>query len=342
MIIHHLVVDGVSWRTLMSDLLMSYQQLQRRQPVTLPAKTTSFQHWAQRLPEYARSEKVRQELDYWLSEKHSRLRALPVDFPGRPNTATNLATVVASLNAEETRALLQDVPAAFRTQINDALLTALVAAFAEWTGENSLLLELEGHGRENLFDDVDISRTVGWFTSLYPVCLELTDANNAANALRSVRRQLDRVPNRGVGYGILRYLSDDPEVRRALQSQPLPEVTFNYHGQVDQAFAGDMSIVGAQESTGAVQSPRQTRTQLLDIIAGVSDGELKAAWTYNGDIHRQSTVEKLAASFMQQLRRIVAVSRDPGAIEYKPADFPLTKLSQDQLNKVLRKVGKAK
>jgi non-ribosomal peptide synthase protein (TIGR01720 family) len=342
MIIHHLVVDGVSWRTLMSDMLMAYQQLQRSQPVTLPAKTTSFQHWAERLPDYARSDKVRQELAYWLSEKHARLRPMPVEFSGCPNTAANLATVVASLNAEETRALLQDVPAAFRTQINDALLTALVGAFAEWTGENSLLIELEGHGRENLFDDVDISRTVGWFTSLYPVCLELTDANNAANALRSVRRQLDRIPNRGIGYGILRYQSDDAEVRRLLQSQPLPEVTFNYHGQVDQTFAGDMSIAGAQESTGPVQSPRQMRTQLLDIIAGVSDGELKAAWTYNADIHRQSTIEKLAESFMQQLRRIVAASRDPGAVEYKPADFPLAKLNQDQLNKVLRKVSKGK
>jgi non-ribosomal peptide synthase protein (TIGR01720 family) len=310
--------------------------------VTLPAKTTSFQHWAQRLPEYAKSDRVRQESDYWLSEKHAKLQPMPVDFPGRLNTAANLSTVIASLDVEQTRALLQDVPAAFRTQINDALLTALVATFAEWTGENSLLIELEGHGRESLFDDVDISRTVGWFTSLYPVSLELTDSKNAGNALRSVRRQLDRVPNRGVGYGILRYLSDDPEIRTRLQAQPLPEVTFNYHGQVDQTFAGDMSIVAAQESTGPVQSPRQTRTQLLDIIAGVSDGELKVAWTYNADIHLKSTIEKLAQSFMAQLRRLVAASKDPGAVEYKAADFPLAKLSQDQLNKVLKKVSKGK
>jgi amino acid adenylation domain-containing protein/non-ribosomal peptide synthase protein (TIGR01720 family) len=342
MIIHHLVVDGVSWRVLMADLLMAYQQLQRQQPVTLAAKTTSFQHWAERLREYAKSEKLRQELDYWLSEKHAQLQPMPLDFAVRPNTAANLGTVISSLTPEETRALLQDVPAAFRTQINDALLTALVSAFAEWTGQTSLLIELEGHGRENLFEDVDISRTVGWFTSLYPVCLELTDSKNAGNALRSVRRQLDRIPNRGIGYGLLRYWSDDREARRKLQSHPMPEITFNYHGQVDQTFAEDMSIVGAKESYGAVQSPEQPRSQLLDIVSGVSDGELKVAWTYNCDLHLRSTIERLAESFSKQLRALIAASRDPGAVEYKPADFPMAKLNQDQLNKILKKVSKPK
>jgi non-ribosomal peptide synthase protein (TIGR01720 family) len=326
----------------MADLLMAYQQLQRQQPVTLAAKTTSFQHWAERLREYAKSEKLRQELDYWLSEKHAQLQPMPLDFAVRRNTAANLGTVISSLTPEETRALLQDVPAAFRTQINDALLTALVSAFAEWTGQTSLLIELEGHGRENLFEDVDISRTVGWFTSLYPVCLELTDSKNAGNALRSVRRQLDRIPNRGIGYGLLRYWSDDREARRRLQSHPMPEITFNYHGQVDQTFAEDMSIVGAKESYGAVQSPEQPRSQLLDIVSGVSDGELKVAWTYNCDLHLRSTIERLAESFSKQLRALIAASRDPGAVEYKPADFPMAKLNQDQLNKILKKVSKPK
>jgi non-ribosomal peptide synthase protein (TIGR01720 family) len=338
MIIHHLVVDGVSWRILMSDLLTSYQQLLRDQSATLPAKTTSFRRWAERLPAYANSEKLRLELDYWLSEKHARIYPMPLDFPGRPNTAANLGNVVSSLTTEETRALLQDVPAAFRTQINDALLTALTGAFAEWTGQDSVLIELEGHGRENLFDDVDVSRTVGWFTSLYPVCLQWTGSNNAGDAVRSVRRQLNRIPNRGIGYGLLRYLNDDAEVRRKLQAHPPPEITFNYHGQVDSTFAEDLPIGGAQESFGSVQSPRQTRTQLLDIVSGVTDGQLKVAWTYNRDLHLRSTIDRLAESFAKHLRALISASRDPRAVEYKPEDFPLAKLNQDQLNKVLSKV----
>src|SRR5262249_37557216 len=136
--------------------------------------------------------------------------------------------------------------------------------------------------------------------------------------------------------------SDDAEVRGKLQSHPAPEITFNYHGQVDQTLAGDLSIVGAPESPGPAQSPRQSRSQLLDIIAGVSDGELTVAWTYNSDLHLRSTIERLANSFNEQLRRLIAASRDPGAREYRPSDFPLANLNQEQLNKVLRKVGKGK
>ena len=217
LVIHHLVVDGVSWRVLLEDLLTAYEQLARRQPVQLPPKTTSWQYWAQRLSEHARSEALRQELPYWLDEARRQVPPLPVDQVEGDSSAGAAETVVVTLGEEQTRALLQEVPAVYRTHINDVLLTALAQAYARWSGQGALLVDLEGHGREELFDDVDLSRTVGWFTTLYPVLLQVPPGSGPGQALQAVKEQLRAVPNRGIGYGLLRYLSGDEELRQRLR-----------------------------------------------------------------------------------------------------------------------------
>ena len=185
LVIHHLVVDGVSWRVLLEDLLTAYEQLARRQPVQLPPKTTSWQYWAQRLSEHARSEALRQELPYWLDEARRQVPPLPVDQIEGDSSAGAAETVVVTLGEEQTRALLQEVPAVYRTHINDVLLTALAQAYVRWSGQGSLLVDLEGHGREELFDDVDLSRTVGWFTTLYPVLLQVPAGERAGPGVAS-------------------------------------------------------------------------------------------------------------------------------------------------------------
>lgn len=169
LIIHHLAVDGVSWRILLSDLQTAYQQLERGEAIHLPPKTTSFKQWAERLRQYAHSAALQQDLEYWIAEPRLQIAPLPVDFPRGSNTMAQARTVSVSLSVEETQALLQEVPAVYQTQINDVLLTALVKAFEHWTGQRSLLIELEGHGREEIFNDVNLSRAVGWFTALFPV-----------------------------------------------------------------------------------------------------------------------------------------------------------------------------
>ncbi|MEO0489099.1 MAG: amino acid adenylation domain-containing protein, partial [Cyanobacteria bacterium J06659_2] len=166
LIIHHLVVDGVSWRILLEDLQVAHRQLSQGNAVHLPPKTTAFQYWAKQLQDYAQSERQQQELDYWLALAQRPMPAIPMDFPKGDNTIAQARTVRVVLSKAETLALLQEVPAAYRTQINDVLLTALVQATGQWTGERALFLDLEGHGREDLFEDVDLSRTVGWFTTI--------------------------------------------------------------------------------------------------------------------------------------------------------------------------------
>ncbi|MFM7367945.1 MAG: condensation domain-containing protein, partial [Sphaerospermopsis kisseleviana] len=204
-VIHHLAVDGVSWRILLEDLATAYQQMSRGQMIKLPEKTTSWKYWSDRLTEYAQTQAVK-ELDYWVNQSNIANKPLPIDYyfdsaqykpaVAENNTLASTASVSLALNEEQTRALLQDVPAAYNTQINDVLLTALVQSFAQWTGENSLLIDLEGHGREDLFEDVDLSRTVGWFTTLFPVGLAIQE-NQPGEALKSVKEQLRSIPNRG-------------------------------------------------------------------------------------------------------------------------------------------------
>ena len=216
--VHHLAVDGVSWRILLEDLQTAYGQLARGQAVRLPPKTTSLQHWARRLVEYAQSDAMQEQKTYWRSviaaaERTGGYAGVPVDLPDGENTEESAGSVASVLSARETRALLQEVPVAYRTEITDVLLTALAQAVSRWTGASATLVELEGHGREPLFDDVDLSRTVGWFTSLYPVVLDLSGVVSIdESGIAAVREfSLAGVESRGASDFVRALLDDDAE-----------------------------------------------------------------------------------------------------------------------------------
>ncbi|BAS60156.1 amino acid adenylation domain-containing protein (plasmid) [Leptolyngbya boryana NIES-2135] len=336
-VIHHLAVDGVSWRVLLEDLQTIYQQLRDVQPIKLPAKTTSFKRWAEQLVNYAQSESLQQEQSFWLTQLQKPIPPLPVDFPGGTNTVAQARTVTVTLNSAETQTLLQDVPAAYSTQINDVLLTALVQAFAAWTGKPSLLVELEGHGREDMIEGVDVSRTVGWFTAVFPVLLELDSRVDSAQALKAVKEQLRQIPNRGVGYGLLRYLNSG-EIAESLRKLPQAEVSFNYLGQFDRSFAASSLFGLAQESSGSCHGLQDRRSHLFEIDGMITDGQLQMVWTYSEALHHPATVEGLAQRFLEKLRSLICHCQSPDAKGYTPSDFPLAELSQDELDAVFATV----
>ncbi len=306
MIFHHLVLDGVSWRVFLEDLQTVYHQLSRGERVQLPPKTTSFQYWSRRLKEYAESPQLRQELDYWLKITAQEARPLPVDYRDGANTYGSVDNVTVSLCADETQALLHKVPAAYGTQINDVLLTALVRAFARWTGERALLVEMEGHGREHILEDVDLSRTVGWFTTSFPVRLELGPDDEPETALQTIKAQSREIPNRGIGYGLLRYLCPDENIRRQLAARPQPQVNFNYLGQFDQLPTAEwFPFQIAPESVGPEQSHRSLRTVLLHIVAIVTGGEMHLRCLYSKNLHRRETIERLTQDCADELRSLI-------------------------------------
>jgi non-ribosomal peptide synthase protein (TIGR01720 family) len=342
-VIHHLVVDGVSWRVLLEDFQQAYQQLRGGQAIELPPKTTAFKAWAERLQGYGRSKAVREELDYWLAGSWWEVGPLPRDYASDPeaNTVASAAHVSVALSAEQTQALLQEVPPVYHTQINDVLLTALVQSFSRWTGQPALLVDLEGHGREELFEGVDLARTVGWFTTLFPVRLEL-ETPEPGEALKAVKEQLRAIPHGGIGYGVLRYVYPDPEVHTALHARPQAEVSFNYLGQWD-AMLSDAPLFGpAPESGGPPYSPRGQRPHLLDINGFVAGGRLQLQWTYSTAVHRRTAMEHLAQGFVEALQALIAHCQSPEAGGFTPSDFPGATVSQENLDKFITRIKQAR
>jgi amino acid adenylation domain-containing protein/FkbH-like protein/non-ribosomal peptide synthase protein (TIGR01720 family) len=336
-IIHHLVVDGVSWRILLEDLQTAYQQLSQGQKIKLPSKTTSFKDWAQHLIEYAQSDLLKAELAYWLRASHPLIFPIPIDYSGGANTVKSISTVSVSLNETQTQLLLQDVPKAYQTQINDVLLTALVLVLSKWTNTDSVLFNLEGHGREEIIEDVDLSRTVGWFTTMFPVILKLEtiDQENLGNALKSVKEQLRAIPHKGIGYGLLRYLRRDQEIVTQLAAFSQAEISFNYLGQFSQVLNQNSLIQLASESSGLDHSLEGQRPHLLNINAIVINEQLQIDWKYSTHVHKSTTIEKIAQDFVEVLQELIAHCTSPDNGGYTPTDFPLLEFSQTELDKLL-------
>ncbi|WP_242167030.1 MULTISPECIES: non-ribosomal peptide synthetase [unclassified Pseudomonas] len=327
--IHHLVVDGVSWRVLLEDLQTVYRQLSDGQSVSLPAKTSALRDWAARLQAYASSESLREELSVWQDQLAGPQVKLPVDRPHGALRNRDADTVSVRLDAEHTRQLLQQAPSAYRTQVNDLLLTALARVLCRWSRHDSALIQLEGHGREALFDDIDLTRSVGWFTSAYP--LRLTPQAGQGDSIKAIKEQLRGVPHKGLGYGVLRYLADDLG-RQTMAALPSAEITFNYLGQFDQSFGADALFHPLDESAGLAHDPDAPLPNALSVDSQVYGGELVLRWTFSRERHDQQTIRELADAYLAELHSLIAHCLKDDAGGLTPSDFPLAHLTQSQLD----------
>ncbi|NVM79156.1 amino acid adenylation domain-containing protein/non-ribosomal peptide synthase protein (TIGR01720 family) [Duganella sp. SG902] len=319
LVAHHLVVDGVSWRVILEDLQTLYAG------EVLPAPTTSISAWSEALRRYASSDACAAQLPYWGALKSEP--ALPADDPQGSNTLADAHTLQLELDADLTAQLLGPVHKAYRTQINDLLLAALARTLCAWAQRDSVLVELEGHGREDLVEGLDLSRTVGWFTALYPLRLSAAAKGEAA-LIQSIKEQLRAVPDHGIGYGALRYLARDAGLANAAHR---PLVTFNYLGQTAQTLAPQAAWRLASESAGVSRAPDSARRSWFDVGAIVRDGRMQLSWTFSRVLHREDTVARLLDSLRHHLTLLVAHCRG-GAAGITPSDVPLAGLSQAQLN----------
>ena len=336
LVIHHLAVDTISWSVLLEDLETAYQQLSTGEKIWLPPKTTSFKTWTTQLAQFAQSSTIEQEIDYWTSRLALQATKLPVDYSGA-NTVASRRTISASVTPAETRSVLQDLPAKHRTQINEVLLAAIARTFTAWVGTTSFLLDLEGHGREQIIEGADLARTVGWFTTIFPVVLDIGKLSAPLEVLRAVKEQLRAVPNRGIGYGLLRYLSEKKGVVDQLARLPQAEVRFNYLGQQDRILSSSQLFLSTQDSGANAQSLRGERAYLLNIIASVTEGELRFDWTYSENVHASETIKRLAETCLAELRALLSEGETADSV-YAPSDFPKAKLTQKELNAILAKL----
>ena len=337
---HHLVVDGVSWRILLEELNRAYVQLRSGQGVELGASTASFGRWAKRLMEWSAGEEVAGEAGYWLSQASQEVVRLPVDYEAGDNREGRARTVSVWLDEEQTRSLLQEVPGAYHTEINDVLLAGLHKALGRWSGSSRVRVEMEGHGREGVLGELEVTGTVGWFTTVYPVVLEVELEAGVGRRLKEVKEQLRRIPRRGIGYGLLRYGGKDRTVSQRLAEGPRAQVSFNYLGQLDGVTGEGSAIRWTGEPTGPAHGERCERAHLLEVNAQVTGGRLEVDWTYSEAVHREETVRRVATDYLEALEEIIAHCRRAETGGYTPSDFPDVPLDQERLDRVVRRVSK--
>jgi amino acid adenylation domain-containing protein/non-ribosomal peptide synthase protein (TIGR01720 family) len=317
LIVHHLVIDGVSWRILAEDLATLYRRATGERVAPLAAKTTSIRQWAARLCEVTQTEAIR-ELDHWLAVGESEGSVLPLDrtAPGGRNIVATERVINAPLTAEETRILLFDVPQQLNAQMNAVLLTAIARSLGVAA---PLHIMLEGHGRAPPFDDIDLSRTVGWFTTEFPVRLDGIATDDPVAALAAVEQQLRAVPNGGLGYGMLRYLHPEAAVRARVEALPMPDISLNYLGQLDREKLPPPLLRFDEGRSRLLQNPADRRNFLLEIEAVVDDELLKLKWKYSAHFHDATTIDIWADRCLQELRRISMACRR-GAVAPAPVN----------------------
>ncbi len=259
---------------------------------------------------------------------------LPKDREIEERRYMNNNSVKIELSIEETEKMLKRVNHAYNTEVNDILLTALGLAVREWTGNDKVLISLEGHGREEIIKDIDISRTVGWFTTQYPVVLDVSGQLDISRMIKSVKENIRQIPNKGIGYGILKYLTL-PENKADLNFNLNPEISFNYLGQFNQDNVDNLfgvSDIPAGESTG----PNYKSEYCIDINGGtVEGGKLELNFSYNQGEYEKSTIEGVAVSFKKHLVNIITHCAEMDYSEATLSDFTVDDLNMDEFEDVL-------
>ncbi len=331
LVVHHIAIDGVSWRILLEDLERAYEARRGGQPVEWPHGTASLKRWSEALRAYAASDHAAQSAARWVDVGRGG-SGLEVNLSARGLESSVRETVIC-MGEQQTEALLRDVPAAYRTRINDVLVAALGLALKEWSGGGSVLVELEGHGREDVVG-VDVSRTVGWFTTLYPIRLELAELADEATALKRIKEMLREAPDGGLGYGALRYLSADPAIREELAKTPPAFLLFNYLGQFDQVVAGLHLFRFASEPSGPWHGGQNRRTHPLEVVALVKDGRFEARFLATEEVFDGRDVAGLARSFQDALTNLIRHCTAPGAGGLTPSDVPAARLDQAALDRL--------
>ncbi|HVV25278.1 MAG TPA: amino acid adenylation domain-containing protein, partial [Pseudonocardiaceae bacterium] len=357
-LVHHLAVDGVSWRIIVPDLGAAWRAVVAGRTPVLDAVGTSFRRWAGTLAQQARTADRVAELPLWtgqLAAPDPLLAARALDpATDTQATARRLRLV---LSADETTTLLTAVPAAFHAEINDVLLAGLALAVSDWrrkrgVADSAVLVELEGHGREQLADDVDLSRTVGWFTTAYPVRLDpgavdwadaWSGGRAAGSVIKRVKEQLRTLPDHGLGYGLLRHLN--PQTCGALARFAAPQLGFNYLGRFGTGSAADWSLAGGDAGSAVVglgvhpTTPLRHAVEVTSVTEDRPDGPvLVADWIYAGELLSEADVDDLAQTWFRALRALVRHALAPGAGGRTPSDFPLVNLSQEEIEELERDI----
>ncbi len=307
-ILHHLLVDIVSWRVLLEELQHSYEQLSRGKAIGLPALTTTYMQWAALQAEYARSTVLEQEAKYWLEPARGQIRPLPVDNPEGLNIEKLSSVATVTFDRDETALLQALARQRYHTQLSDLIMAALAFVVAQWTGQDQVLIDQEGHGREAPVGQLDLTRVVGWFTSIVPVLLQVPERTDMHGIVSSIKKQLRAIPQGGIGYGLLRYVDQEQRFVPQLEALPRAEISFNFAGKSAEpaaALSAGKLFTITRETRGIERSTQEQRRYKMIISAVLADEQLRLEWIYSKDMYTPKTIQLLAQAVLDALRLLL-------------------------------------
>lgn len=331
MVAHHLAVDGVSWRILVEDIERGYEQLERGEEIRLGEKTMSYQRWSERLAEYGRSEEIKKEAEYWEREDEREVKPVRVGLEGDDNSAGSIGAVNRKVKEEQTRELLGRKGGGKEWRIEEVLVAVLGRSYERWSGEEKVRIDMEGHGREEIWKGIDVTRTVGWFTSIYPMVVEAKKEERGLETVKRVKEQMRRMEKKGVGYGVVRYLTERGRARTWRGA----DIVFNYLGQVgERREGGGLFEIARERKVGSVRDERGEREHLIEVSGLVKDNELELNWAYSRNKHRREHIERFADLYCEELLSLADADK-PAPDTYLPSDFPNIDLSQADLDSIV-------
>ncbi|HET9278834.1 MAG TPA: condensation domain-containing protein, partial [Flavitalea sp.] len=333
-VVHHLGIDGVSWRILIENLEFLITGLQKNLEPDLGIKTSSYRQWYAALSQYGQRRDTLAQAEYWEKVLKSYQPLAGEKVPGQNPRFRDMGSHLISIGSDQTSQLLQDVPKVYHTEINDILLCALAITLGDWGETEKVVIGLEGHGREEISKTIDSSQTVGWFTSLYPVLLNVSRKQRFADSIKSVKEQLRQVPGKGLGYGVLKYLNKEQK----LAGKAGWHIAFNYLGQLDNVVKTGQWLSGARESAGQRVSDDHVMSEQMQLTGYVQGGQLVLNWIYNTANYEKEAINELVKNFKANLELLIGhcISQQQSGAVFTPSDYGLTtEISYQELDKFL-------
>ena len=328
LIAHHLLVDNISWQILVSDLESIYEQLIRDEEIALFPKTTSYYKWGNYLIELSKSGEFDDEIEFWKEQNDSA--TIPIDIDSHlPADEKSIKTLALEIDSEATENLLRNSNEAYHTKTEELLIVALMLGVEKWANIKSLCLGLEKNGRK--YHQIDLTNTVGWFTTYFPVSLKIEDGTNFQSSIISIKEKLRSIPNEGLGFGVLRYLKKLDGLTQK------PPVIFNFLGN-QKSFNSNVLGKGKFISKG-VRSPVSERHHLLEINAFIEEGRLKFQFSFSEKFHKPETIQNLIEVFEYTLRQLIEHCSSQETSQHSPSDFPEANLSQDDFDTLLNQIN---
>ncbi|GGZ71068.1 hypothetical protein GCM10007028_05340 [Algibacter mikhailovii] len=332
LVAHHLVVDLVSWNIIFNHIVSAIKNGSKDFiPKINKNKTSTINDWSSYLENTIKTNVIADEFEYWKSQIVD-VKEFPVDnfIDSKIYLENSIFTYSSELSSTFTKSLLHDANTAYGTKVEDLLIASLITTLCEWANLSEILLGLERQGRNIESQNLDFSNTVGWFTAFFPIALDYNSSQDLGFHIKAVKEKLRRIPNNGLGFGVLKYLTDN---NKSDLNELHPKVVFNYLGNSNSIKnTGDLNFEFVKLTS---RDPRSERNYEIEINAQIINNSLVANWSFTKDLYKEETAKTLANTFNKNLEAIINHCKIQDNVTYTPSDFPEADINQDDLDNLL-------